>query len=529
MEQLGFNNPKGSIMDSIIEIINTKDTEPGYLLSETSVGLVVYPRVHMLTFDLSLISGILKHGSFGYSLKNMPIKIIVKKTNRSKKDEVFSNKGKLLVKNLDFEVNFNKLRKYIKSEDYYTVEIESGEFTREHTGLGISTQILGGIYLCCAKLSGVSLQISDLFILGIGHYSTLGLNLLFNPGMIFEMGVESADKNNGLIVNPKLSKKYEKPSNTLYKISNFPFYIVVAIPKTDKSISGEYEIDFWNNSLPDRNQDSYKIVYNVFENIIPSIIGRNFEVFAKYLNENIKLGSKPLEEKVQSARVKSVLNTMRNVFDFAAVSSLGPALYAFSKSDPTEIVKNININDYTYFVYGPDGNIKQKINSNESLIMASFACLGKTTFTDKNPDIALDIESIHYARNYNNKNPNDEIAKGDDNWRLNSEYPSNYIKKVVDSIGKYRVIFLTTAEDALNELDKINIKYTILYPGPKRKRQILIDAQKRGNDKAFVTLLDTLLSSSAHRKSFEKLEFEKFVTINDDSYIEQYISENYIL
>lgn len=512
-----------------MEIINTKYTEPEYVVNGRSVELTVYPRVHMFTFDLSLISGVLKHGSMGYSLKNMPVIIKVSTNNQEKRDSIVVSGGKMSLDNLDFKVDFDKLRRYIDSHDRYSVEIKVSEYAREHTGLGLSTQILGGIYLCSAKLSGVSLKISDLFNLGIGHYSALGLNLLFNPGLIMEMGVKPVDGSEGLIVNPGFSKQHETVANTVIKISKFPFYTVVAVPNGTESISGEYEVDFWNKSLPDRDEDSYRIVYNVFESIIPGIIERDFSSFIKALNENIKLGSKPLEENVQSGRTKEVLEDFREVFGFAAISSLGPSLYAFSENDPIDKLRDIDAKDYTIFVYDQDGNVKRKINDGESLLIASFACLGKSTFAKNNPDIALDIESIHYARVYEDKHPNDEMAKGDSNWSPHHNYPANYVQKVMDNVGKYKVIFLTGGKDILSELDKLGIKYSILYPGQNRKDKILYDAKKRGNSNEFVQLLDDLLSTDDHRRSFESLNYEKFEIIDDDRYMDEYLKENYYL
>lgn len=510
-----------------MEIINTKDVNPAYIVSENEVSLIVYPRLHMFTFDLSLISGILKHGSMGRSLENMPITITAK-PNQTGEDKIDVS-GSVNIKQLDFKIDFDKLRRYAKLIDHYDVTVHIDPSIREHTGLGLSTQILGGVYLCAAKASGYELKINDLFKMGIGHYSALGLNLLFTPGMIFEMGCRITDERKGVKVNPRLSQEYETASNTVIKIKNFPFYTTVVIPKTSVSISGEYEMDFWDASLPDKDSDSYRIVYNVFENIIPSIIENDFASFTKYLNEIINLGSKPLEENVQSLRTKEVLNLLRGTFKFAAVSSLGPSLFAFSETDPVEAVRTISENDHAIYVYSPDGSVRQKVNDNDSLLIASFACLGKTTFTKNYPTVALDVESIHYARTYNEKNINDEIAKGNNNWLPNPEYPNNYVSDVVDNIGKYKVIFLTTAADALEELDRRGVKYDILYPGEARREQILTDARNRGNDDGFVSFLASLLATDAHRKSFEVLQSNKFVIVNDESYIEHYIAQNYIV
>lgn len=508
-----------------MEIINTKNQNPNYIVSEGKVGLEVYPRLHMFTFDLSLISGILKHGSLGYSLLNMPIRIEVS-VNNAPKDEV-RVKGNVNLQALDFDIDFDALREYANVQDRYDVTVHINPSIREHTGLGLSTQILGGVYLCSAKASGVELKINDLFKMGIGHFSALGLNLIFNPGMILEMGCKISDEEHGVIVNPTMSQHYETVANTVIKIKDFPFYTVVAIPKTSTSISGTYEIDFWTASLPDKKEDSYHIVYNVLESVIPGIAEDDFKTFTDALNENIKLGSKPLEEDVQSTRTKEVLAELRAAFDFAAVSSLGPSLYAFSEHDPAEALEQLNVKDYTFLVYGQNGSVKKKINEGESLLIASFACIGKTTFAKNNPTIALDIESIHYARRYKNQHPNDEVAKGQSDWTDNPHYPMNYVQDVVDNIGKYKVIFLTGGKDILSELDKKSIPYSILYPGPNRKQQVLADAKKRGNDDGFVQLLDDLLSTDTHRQGFEPLQYEKFEIIDDNRYMDEYLKENY--
>jgi hypothetical protein len=220
---------------------------------------------------------------------------------------------------------------------------------------------------------------------------------------------------------------------------------------------------------------------------------------------------------------------MRNMFDFAAVSSLGPSLYAFFDKDPAESLSRLDIHDYDFLVYDPSGKVKRKVGNSDTLLIASFAAMGKTTFAKQHPDIALDIESIHYARNYIKQHPNDEIAKGDKIWTDNPHYPDNYINEVLDNIGKYKVIFLTLGQSILSELDKRDLKYTILYPGPNRKQQILVDSRKRGNNEEFVDFLDALLSTPEHRLEFERFQHEHFEIIDDDTYMKDYLIENYYL
>jgi predicted sugar kinase len=241
-------------MKAVIEIMNTRDQTASYVNSGDNVKLVVYPRIHMFPVDVSLISGIVKNGSLGYSLMNMPIEISVK-INHTSKDSIHVE-GDVDIKKLDFKIDFDKLRLYIRSSDHYNVIISVSASVREHTGLGMSTQILGGVYLCCARISNRDLKINDLYNIGLGHHSALGLNLLFNPGMIFEMGTTISKKGEGFIVNPKLSQEYESIANTVYKVNQFPFYSIIAIPKQASSVSDKYGDSFFNDTLPNKKVDS---------------------------------------------------------------------------------------------------------------------------------------------------------------------------------------------------------------------------------------------------------------------------------
>lgn len=511
-----------------IEVINTRQQSLEYTFLDGAIETVVYPRIHMFPIDLSLISGIIKNGGFGCSLKNMPITISVKKSDSSQ--DVLHIDGGVDVENLDYTVDFDKLRSYIKSGDHYNVKISAGKFLREHTGLGTSTQIIGGVYACCAKLSGSDLKIRDIYNLGLGHNSALGLNLLFNPGMLFEVGTKITEDNDGVIAKPNLSQKRETIANSVYRINTFPFYVITAIPKLASSITNELGDAFLDDiTFPVKESDSYRIIYNIFEKIIPSIVESDYLSFLSAMQENISLGTKAAEEEYESKDTKDMLKQMRTIFGFAAVSSLGPSLYSFSENDPVEEMSRLNSQGYDFLVYSPSGRVKKLIGKGETLLIAGFAVMGKTTFARRYPDIALDVESIHYEREYRDKDPDDEIAKNSIDWTLNPRYPGNYIKDVLIGIGKYKVIFLTLAQPVLGELDKLNIAYNILYPGPNRKLQILLDSSQRGNDQDFVDFLDGLLSTPAHRQEFEAFQHEHFEIIDDDTYMEKYLSENYYL
>lgn len=318
-----------------IQSVATTSSPPAFRKLDNGVYcLIVYPRIHMFSLDLSLKSGILKHGSIGFSLKGSPIEICVKKS-LTHADVIDSE---IEINNLDGGIDFNMLRSYIRNSDYWDVTIKANKDVRTHMGLGISTQIMGGILLCCAKTSGVNLTIDDLFRLGVGHASTLGLNLLFNPGFIVEMGCEITDMTKGVTVNPSLYSHYEKPTNFIFKITDFPYYVVLAIPKKDSSLSLTMEDDFWDKLLPDTQENTDVIMYEVFQHLLPSIGTENYTGFIESMKHLIAMGTKNAEENIQPSGAKVILERFREEFGFAGVSSMGPTIYTFSRDNPSTVI-----------------------------------------------------------------------------------------------------------------------------------------------------------------------------------------------
>lgn len=316
-----------------------------------SVSFSVYPRLHMFSADLSLSSGILKHGSMGFSLMNLPITVRVALSD-SLEDVIGGNVN---IELLDYRVNLDSLRKHIGGTDYWNVTIEAAHGIFEHTGIGVSTQVSGAIFIACAKFSGFELKIDDLFRLGVGHYSTLGLNLLFNPGFLFEVGCRPVSDETAPVVNPQYSKLHELPVKYALKVSRFPFYTIVCIPAQKGIVYGQVEDDFWASIPPDSTAVAHEVVYEIYERIMPSIVEADFDTFIAAMKTVTAIGTKPIEESVQSDATKTALNNLRSIFGFAAVSSMGPTLYSFSATDPADKLKAVSENLYTIYSYAPEG------------------------------------------------------------------------------------------------------------------------------------------------------------------------------
>ena len=313
--------------------INTTNSLPCFSSDGINSSLVVYPRLHFFSLDLSDYIGILKHGSFGMSLDNFPI--VLKCSTSADTDRISLNHNKRQY-NLDYRIDFELLRSKIGKTIFFDVSVDLPDELQEHTGIGISTQVVGGIYLLCAIHCGVSLSINDLFDMGVGHVSTLGLNLLFNPGMIIENGVS-------------YKNTIERPVNAITRIEEFPFWTIVAVPKDLQSLSAKLENDFWDAILPEPVDVTKSVYREFYGECVPAILENDFETFAAGIDKIVHMGSKAKEEEIQSEGTKVILSELRKRFGCAGVSSMGPTVYSFSPTDPTNDLETIQNEQYTFY------------------------------------------------------------------------------------------------------------------------------------------------------------------------------------
>jgi beta-ribofuranosylaminobenzene 5'-phosphate synthase len=308
----------------LIQSVNLRDKNAkARIFNKEKASIIVYPRIHMFSLDLSIYQGNMSSGSMGFSLLNLPIKITVSKCDV---DIVDIHDEDLLH---DAKELLDKFRRRFNVADQYKIQISLSE-NWHHVGLGLTTQIMGGIMLTVGRLSNVSLSYVDLFNLGIGQVSNLGLTALLDTGFMIEFGYE-IDQNSRINIHPDLYSHTESPRGASLSIKNCPWQAIIAIPRNSQSLSGKCEEDFWSDLFPDNIESSQKISYMTLNQLIPDIITNNFNDFISALNNITNLGTKPAEEAIQHEKTKRLLSKMRRKFGFASISSLGPTIYTFAE------------------------------------------------------------------------------------------------------------------------------------------------------------------------------------------------------
>lgn len=334
-------------MSNIIST-NLRDTQPDISVQNSTARMNVYPRIHMFGLDLSLHSGILRSGSMGFSIPSMPVTI---QASPHSKDVFISNYtgGDNKLPNL-----LAKLRAYLHVTTKWRVTITYPPEFRAHIGIGSSTQVAGGILHCAAASIGRRLNCEDLFSMGMGSASMLGLSLVHTPGFILEYGYLKADTDTPAqrrALQPHLYSGEDIPAYSLLKVIDCPWYAIIGIPRTITSLSGSAEAVFWKKHLPDPPESALSTVYSAFMGCLPALISNNFIQFIASLNAIITQGTKPAEENIQSRVTKRTLRQLRTLFGNATVSSLGPSVYAFSEHDPSKRLAALSSSEYEFIVF----------------------------------------------------------------------------------------------------------------------------------------------------------------------------------
>lgn len=172
--------------------------------------------------------------------------------------------------------------------------------------------------------------------------------------------------------------------------------------------------------------------------------------------------------------------------------------------------------------------LQESTPHNQSVVLAVWGCLGKTTFAQIYPNLAIDLDSSHYQYDYMNKVEGIEKMKGLEGRTPHPDYPQNYALDIEQALGKFRFILIAIAPEMLHELEDMKIKYHIVYPRSTRKNRILEDAKTRGNNESFIQKLDSILSDDSelirlkHTRKYEKIHF-----LNDDEYLEDFIKKEF--
>ena len=214
------------------------------------------------------------------------------------------------------------------------MSIEVEEWLPQHVGLGSSTQVLLSVATAYAHINRLHATVRELAsVLGRGGTSGIGVAAFEGGGFIMDAGHR---------FGPGMEKESFVPSRAssaspapLVFRARLPrdWIIDVVIPQDFHGLSGQAEIDFFQEHCPVDPRETSRLARIVNSVIVPSVLEQNIATFIGGINFLATLGFKAAEIDNQSAPVIEILRSLKDITrENAAVgmSSFGPTLYAIS-------------------------------------------------------------------------------------------------------------------------------------------------------------------------------------------------------
>ncbi len=218
-----------------------------------------------------------------------------------------------------------------------------------HSGFGSGTQIAVSTAHLITETMGIEIASRELSsIVGRGGTSGIGTFTHDLGGFIVDGGHSIEEKPRFL---PSGASK-AKPA-TLIARYEFPedWKILIAIPKVDKHMNGQDEVNVFQDCCPIPKDEVEKVSHLILMNLIPFMLEKNIKEFGWCVSELQKVGFNKLEHSLDD----SFLPIMKAIEDAGAygvgISSFGPVLYTVFDDENADIVEK------TKEILGEEGTV----------------------------------------------------------------------------------------------------------------------------------------------------------------------------
>lgn len=146
--------------------------------------------------------------------------------------------------------------------------------------------------------------------------------------------------------------------------------------------------------------------------------------------------------------------------------------------------------------------------STNTIIISGFPGIGKSYLFNNNLGLKVkDSDSSLFSW----------IEKG----VRHPDFPNNYISHIKECIGEYDVVLVSSHEVVRDALKESGLEYTIVYPSIELKEVYLKRYKERGNNEAFIELLE-----NNWEKWITDIDNEVYpmkIKLHDDFYLSDYL------
>lgn len=126
-------------------------------------------------------------------------------------------------------------------------------------------------------------------------------------------------------------------------------------------------------------------------------------------------------------------------------------------------------------------------------VISAFAGVGKTTLSQKYPELVCDLESSDFQWIYDDikeiKLISKEERKGIIYKKLNPKWPMNYMEAINENSKKYKIVLISQQNELRDFLEEQGVAYILCFPKKECKEEYVARYQLRGNHPNFIQLM----------------------------------------
>ncbi len=193
-----------------------------------------------------------------------------------------------------------------------------------HVGLGSTTQLVLASAKALASINAVNLSSEELAsLVGRGGTSGIGVAVFERGGFVVDFGHDLSVKGRPLPSGASLA------APPPYIRLDFPeeWAVLLAFPE-EGTYDEVKEVDEFLKYTPIPPEESSRAARIVMMLLIPGVLEKRLDLFAKGINEMQKVGFKKIELDIQPKEVRELRSEMEEIFGNAGLSSMGPCVYS---------------------------------------------------------------------------------------------------------------------------------------------------------------------------------------------------------
>lgn len=158
----------------------------------------------------------------------------------------------------------------------------------------------------------------------------------------------------------------------------------------------------------------------------------------------------------------------------------------------------------------------------KGIVIAGFGGVGKTELAKKYKNV-IDLESIFWKWQYNERHMNIEEYKSGNDRIPNPNFPQNYIEAIKENQKKYDIVLIAYSTIICRAVKENNVSFLLCYPDKEAKDIYIERYRKRGNNECFI---NKNIESFEEAVDILEKRVESKIVLHGNEVLEEYLIKN---